>query len=123
MTLEWGHMVIALLVFLGGCLFTAWRIGYVVASFIGKINEQMAAQKAEFHALLELKEAEAGEKVGRVYKRFDEYKNVMENNFVRREMCQLTHNGTTQQLAELNKKMDTQGEKLDALIIKVAGIK
>ena len=56
MTIELWQLVLALAVFLGGCLATAWRVGWVVASYIAKINEQMADMKAEFVAMLDLKE-------------------------------------------------------------------
>jgi hypothetical protein len=123
MNIELWQFIVGILIIIGGLLGTAMRVGFVVASAIAKINEQMATDKAEFHALLELKESEAGEKIGRVYQRFDEYKTSMEANFVRREMCSLMHNGTTEQLNAMAKKLDINGEKLDALILKVAGMK
>lgn len=141
MNIELWQFIVGIIVIIGGLLGTALRVGFVVASAIAKINEQMAKDKAdfnvlivkaneqmattkaEFHALMELKEAEQGEKVNRVYKRFDEYKTSMESNFVRREMCSLMHSGTTEQLNALSKKLDVNGEKLDALILKVAGMR
>lgn len=123
MNIELWQFIVGIIVIIGGLLMTALRVGWVVASAIAKINEQMSTMKAEFHALLELKEAEQGEKVNRVYKRFDEYKEHLENSFVRREMCALMHNGTTEQLNAMAKKLDINGEKLDALILKVAGMK
>ena len=123
MTLDWIHVAVAIIGFIASGVAAVWRVSWVVAQMVSKIDKQMADTKAEFHALLELKEAEFGKDIGRVYQRFDEYKMNMESNFVRREMCQLMHNGTTAQLAELSKKIDVQGEKLDALIIKVAGLK
>lgn len=123
MNIELWQFITGIIVIIAGLLGTALRVGFVVASAIAKINEQMATMKAEFHALLELKEAEAGERVGRVYQRFDEYKLTFEGNYVRREMCALMHNGTTEQLTAMSKKLDSNSEKLDALIIKVAGMK
>ena len=123
MNIELWQFIVGILTLLCGLLVTALRVGFVVASAIAKINEQIATTKSEFHALLELKEAEQGEKIGRVYERFDEYKVNMESNFVRREMCSLMHNGTTEQLNAVSKKLDANSQKLDDLIIKVAGMR
>jgi hypothetical protein len=82
---------------------TALRVGFVVASAIAKINEQMSNDKAEFHALLELKEAETGEKIGRVYERFDDYKKNMEEfNSMRK-------------INEYNEKVKREQEKQEEL--------
>jgi hypothetical protein len=131
---DWIHVVIAIIGFAASGTLAVWRVSWVVSQSISKINEQMMTIKAEFNALLELKEAENGKSIGRVYQRFDEYKTHMEENFVRREMCEIMHDSTSLKLVEfsaatnlkfgeINKKLDTQGEKLDSLILKVAGLK
>lgn len=116
MNIDLAHLIIALLVFLGGCIGVALRVGFVVSGLVDTIRK-------EFNARLELIAAEMDGKVGRVYQRFDEYKAHMEDNFIRKEMCSIVHNGTGATLIELSKKVDVLGDKLDALTIKVAGMK
>jgi len=131
---EWIHVVLAVLGFAISGAIAVWRVSWVVSQSIAKINEQMMVIKAEFNALLELKEAESSSAVGRVYQRFDEYKQSMDINFVRRDMCSIMHdstavklieysNATNQKFSELTKKIDMLGDKTDALILKVAEMK
>lgn len=118
---EFTRLTIEILVFLGGCLFTAWRVGYVVASFMGKIDQQMTSMKQEFNALLDLKGAEADAKIGRVYERFDDYKVHMEDNFIRKEMCTVMHAANATATEEFRKEMLRRLEslecKMDAIIM------
>ena len=118
MTIELWQLILALVVFLGGCLATAWRVGWVVASYIAKVNEQMTTMKSEFNALLDLKEAENGKAIGRVYQRFDEYKEHIEGRFVSKEMCNILHASSSATMISMEKKIDELNKKVDAILMR-----
>lgn len=118
MTIEMWQFIIGILVIICGLVGTALRVGFVVASAISKINEQMSTMKAEFNALLELREAENGKAIGRVYQRFDEYKGNIESRFVSKEMCNVLHASSSATMISLEKKIDELVKKVDAILLR-----
>jgi len=100
MNVEWLQFILAIVVFIGGCLGVAIRIGYIVANTVNKMTLETDA------------------KIGRVYERFDKYKDQMECNFVRGETCRLTHSGTSVAIADLKLSIDKLDAKIDALLLR-----
>lgn len=47
-------------------------------------------------------------KINRVYQRFDEYKNLVEGTFVRKDMCSVLHNGTAIAVTALKEDMKSE---------------
>jgi len=100
MNIEWLQFVLGVLVFVGGCLGVAIRIGYIVANTVSKIT------------------LETDSKIGRVYERFDKYKDQMEVNFVRKESCGLTHTNSDHAFATLVNAVEKLNDKVDTLLMR-----
>lgn len=66
-----------------------------------KILEAVEAQDRK----LKEAQAEGDSKRQTIYRRFDEYKNHLETNFVRREMCALMHNETAKAVTRIADEM------------------
>lgn len=116
-TLEWVKFGIAMLILIGGFIGGAARIGYVVSSLISTL-------KAEFNALLALKEAEFDSKIGKVWERFDTHKKNCNEEFIRKEVCASIHSGATQafndisrRADETNRRLESTEKKLDTLLV------
>ena len=101
MEVGWWQLGLGILVFLGGCIGVSVRIGYIVANTVRNITVETDA------------------KIGRVYERFDQYKEHMEHEFVRRESCGLTHSGTTQAITSLCLAVDKLNDKIDSILLKI----
>ena len=101
MTPQWMQFCLAAVIFLCGCFGLAIRIGYVVSNIVNKITLETDA------------------KVGRMYKRFDEYKDHLEGNFVRRESCNLSHNATAEALRMAADEHRRSYEELKNAILKL----
>ena len=89
------------------------RVGYIV----GKMEAKCATKEE-----LEKAKAEGDEKRARMYKRFDEYKVHLENNFVRRDMCTLMHNETAKAVAVLTatvKELTEEIHELKTIVVQV----
>lgn len=108
---QWIGTGIALALFIGGLLATVWRVSWIV-------SQALATMKQEFNALLTLKDAEFDVKIGRIYQRFDEYKDSIESNFIRKEMCTVVHGSNSACLAEIIKKVDSLEKKVDSLLMR-----
>lgn len=68
------------------------RVGYIV----GKIESRCATKDD-----LEKAKGEGDEKRGRIYQRLDEHKRYMDEYFVRREYCAVTHEAASRDLTAL----------------------
>jgi hypothetical protein len=59
-------------------------------------------------------------KIFKVYKRFDEFKRLTENNFVRKDMCKVLENTNSQAIKDLKEEMKTgfnrMSDKIDEII-------
>lgn len=51
----------------------------------------------------------------RIYQRFDEFKQTVEQKYVRRDMCTLLHDSTATSIYKLESKLDTLTNKFDDL--------
>ena len=104
MDIGWVQLGIAIVIFILGLVAQAAQFGYKVAKIQADI-------KAEFNALIDLKEAEYDKKVCRVYIRLDEHKAQCDDKFISKEMCALMNNGLHENMARLEKKIDLLLEK------------
>lgn len=52
-------------------------------------------------------------RLNRVYERFDEHKDTVEEIYVRRDNCTLLHNNTAQNLVGVESRMDIRFDKLE----------
>ena len=118
MSLDWIHVGIAIFGFLASGMAAVWRVSWIVSQIMPKINEQMLTMKAEYNALLELKEAEFGKNIGRVYQRFDEYKEHIEGRFTSKEMCNVLHASSSATMISMEKKLDDLTKKVDSLLMR-----
>jgi len=99
--IEWLQFGLGIIIFIGGCIGVSIRFGYIVSNTVSNI----------------IKETDA--KIGRVYERFDSYKEHVENSFVRKESCSLIHSGTTNAIEELKEAVERQTEKIDAILLRL----
>ena len=114
MSVEWLMFGLAILSMIGTGIGISIRVGYVVAETAAKAVEVTDA------------------KIGRIYERFDKYKEDIKTDFVRRESCALTHSATAMALEsatklaaeaykELSAKVDKMGDKVDVLLMRGRG--
>jgi hypothetical protein len=139
MTFDWVQLVIACLVFVGTSIAQAVRVGFMLAKARGeidlaisemnnkitasiaavnnKVSESISATKAEFNGIVMLKESECDAKVGRVYQRFDEYKNVINKDFVRVDTSILQHTESDRRMESIERKLDKLIDRLSDRVI------
>lgn len=102
MAVEWLQFGLAIIIFCGGCLTVALRIGYIVANTVNKITLETDA------------------KIGKVWLRFDEYKEYIEGKFVRKESCLLSHNATATALKMASDEYRRAHEELKSQLVKLS---
>lgn len=115
MSIELIGIAIAILTFVGSCIFTIFRVAWIVSNALSDM-------KREFNALLSLKEAEFDAKIGRQWQRFDEYKVHIEGEFVRRDMCSVVHTNnataTNEFRCEMLRRFESIEKKIDSLMLR-----
>jgi uncharacterized membrane-anchored protein YhcB (DUF1043 family) len=102
MTTEWLQFGLAIIVFCGGCLAVALRIGYIVANTVNKITLETDA------------------KIGKMWIRFDEYKEHLEKEFVRKETCSLSHVNIATALEMATREYHRAHEELKTQVAKIS---
>jgi hypothetical protein len=128
LTHEWIQTIVLLGGAISSCFYAVYEIGRrnegMVSKFeksLDKIRADLSASskdnKAEFNAMLDLKEAEFDGKIGKVWERFDSYKTLCNNTFVSQQTCNLIHNGTEKALIEIARRMENLEKKTDAVLI------
>lgn len=141
MSAQWLMFVLSMIVYLITGIAAILRVGWLLASANKDIEAKIAKANADFESkiaesnakynqdLLRLKadldakveskitvaKDEGDAKRQRIYARFDEYKNFVETNFVRRDMCGLLHAGTASAVEKMTAKMDDLEKKMDDL--------
>ena len=90
-----------------------------IAKANSDFEQKLLTIKTDFDSKIENKitvaKDEGDVKRQRIYARFDEYKNFVETNFVRRDMCGLLHAGTASAVEKMMAKVDAVETKLDDL--------
>jgi hypothetical protein len=56
------------------------------------------------------------QRISRVYERFDEHKEEIKNEFVKKESCDLLHNNTANNLRGVENRMDARFDKLETKV-------
>lgn len=126
MSPQWIMLGVNLLVivcgFVGGVWTLSWTISKRMSQIDSRIDGVIASVKGDYEAQLKLLEKETSSKIGRVYQRFDEHKSFledkMENRYVCKDMCNVMHNTTTNEIKGLREDMKALGEKIDRIIEK-----
>jgi uncharacterized oligopeptide transporter (OPT) family protein len=105
----------------GATVGAVWTISNKIRDIETATDKKL--KEARDHHEKQLKEAQAeGDlKRDRIYKRFDEYKTHLEQNFVRRDMCGLMHDATSKAVIRMTEEM--AGMKIEMAALKEAVIK
>lgn len=126
----WIHATIAIFMFIGACIVTIWRIGYIIGQREKKLDDKItnlaleleksykkciyAVDKEQDDKRLAL-EKDQEIKRARVYQRFDEYKMFFEGQFVKKDMCALVHDHSSKEMTDVKAQMAILLEKVDEL--------
>lgn len=105
---QWIGTVILLVGFVISGVAAVLRVGYLLGTF----KDEM---KADYDAKILLLKSDSEGKVGRVYERFDEYKNFIETNFIRKDMCSVLHADNARIAQRTESRLDSIEAKLDEL--------
>jgi hypothetical protein len=106
--IEWIKFWLLILAFVGSG-------GVAVARVMIGINNLSKEIKADYMARLDAMENSHTIKRDRVYQRLDEYKNFIEDNYMRKDMCLERRTNTDQILCRLEKKL----ESIEQILMKV----
>lgn len=86
-----------------------------VVTITWKFSEYEKKIQDEINTKIEVSGKEQDKKTARVYERFDEYKNFIESQFVRKEMCGVMHSNTASAINLQNARLDSLEKKMDEL--------
>lgn len=122
----WIQFWVSVFIFVGSGLLAVLKVGYDLAKHEEKLDKKIVelTTKVKSEVAEDLNNAvENGDKKrARIYERFDEYKNFVENTFVRREMCGMMHQSTSGEIGGLRGEingikndLNKLSEKLDAV--------
>lgn len=116
---NWIQIAVSSFIFILSGLCAVMKVGYDLAQHEKRLEQRMEeireGLKADYVDRLRSAEITSDSKVSRVYQRFDEYKNMIENSFVRRDVCQVMHQSTAASVTSLASRIDGLESKIDEL--------
>jgi hypothetical protein len=124
---EWLQTVLSWIVFaitgLGAFGGVVWSIAQHEKSLRDEFTTAIATAMKESSSCLEEAIKSGDAKRARIYERFDEYKNLVENQFVRKETCGIMHSSTAQEVAKIYARMDGFDSRFNDLNSKLDNMK
>ena len=106
--------------FIASGVLAVWRVSWVVGEMVRKIDKQIETTKTEFNAMLTLREAENGKAIGRVYERFDDYKKILEDKFLTKDLHSAIYASHTNVMSQINSRLEKLETKMDTLLFRKA---
>lgn len=90
---------------IGATVGAVWTISNKIHDIETTVDRKILESAEAHDRKLKEAQAEGDAKRQTIYRRFDEYKTHLEQNFVRREMCALMHNETAKAVARIADEM------------------
>lgn len=119
----WIQAGIYLIMGIGAVVTVTWGVSEKIASWKKELEKAVQELDKKFEKDLATAIDNGDKKRARIYERFDEYKNFVEGQFVRKEMCVVVHNSSAQELGKINGRMDSFEGQLRGLNDKLDDLK
>lgn len=108
----WTQTIINIIVFV------VTGVGAIV-TVVYKLSQHEKKLSDNVKELLQIQDRYHEKKTTRVYERLDEYKGLVEGQFVRKDMCGVLHLKTAEEVNKIGLRIDLMDQKLDDMKIMI----